>query len=143
MAGIKGNTNALKHGLYARHYDVQDRAELRRMSPEDFRHELYLMRSVVSNLYAIHNRLRRLVEEKLVLGEPADLEGLSRITNSLSLAVTALNTTARTYAVFNGRNSLLNDALDEALDNMPIFLDEKPPRPHHGAAGLLGVADAS
>ena len=143
MAGTRGNTNALKHGLYAQHYDPHDRAELHRMAPDDFRHELYLMRAVVANIYAIHRQLHRLVQEKLALGEPADVEGLAKITNSLSLAVTALNTTARTYAVFNGRDALLNDALDQALDDMPIFLDEKPPPHDQGQVGLLGLADAS
>ncbi len=42
MGAPKGNTNALKHGLYAKHYTPAERAELRRMLPDDLQHEMYM-----------------------------------------------------------------------------------------------------
>jgi hypothetical protein len=50
---------------------------------------------------------------------------LAKITNSLALVLTALNTTARTYALFSGTDKSLNDPLDEALNSLPIFLEDE------------------
>ena len=125
MGAPKGNTNALKHGLYAKRYSPEETAGLRKMPPEDYRHEIYMMRVAVKNIFEIHSELYQLVEKLLKSGEKADVDGLSKISNSLSLAITALNTTARTYALFNGTDSSLNDPLDEALNGLAIFLDDK------------------
>ena len=121
MGAQKGNTNALKHGLYAKRYSPEETAGIRKMQPEDYRHEIYLMRVTIKNLFAIHAKLYQKAES----GENTAVDGLAKITNSLSLAITALNTTARTYALFNGADSSLNDPLDEVLDSLPIFLDDK------------------
>jgi uncharacterized protein YjcR len=42
----KGNTNALKHGLYAKQYSPEEQKELRRMSFDDLQHEINAMRKV-------------------------------------------------------------------------------------------------
>lgn len=121
MGAPKGNTNALKHGLYANRYSPEEMAGIRKMLPDDYRHEIYLMRVTINNLFTIHSRLFRKIES----GESVDTDGLAKISNSLSLAITALNTTARTYALFSGTDTSLNDPLDEVLDSLPIFLDDK------------------
>ena len=46
MGAPKGNTNALKHGLYAKRYSPEETAGLRKMQPED----LFLWKSMVSLL---------------------------------------------------------------------------------------------
>jgi hypothetical protein len=125
MGPPKGNTNALKHGLYAKHFKPEDQTRLRRMSPEDYRHEIYMMRVAVNNVFEIHARLHALMESMLDKNQTCDVEALSKVTNSLSLAVTALNTTARTYALFNGTDASINDAFEEALKSLPIFIDDK------------------
>ena len=125
MGAPKGNTNALKHGLYAKRYSPEETADLRKMSPEDFRHEVYMMRVVVKNIFQIHSDLFKKVEGGPKAKRPANMEALARITNSLAQAVTTLNTTARTHALFSGTDPSVNDPLSEALDHLPIFLDDK------------------
>ncbi len=125
MGAPKGNTNALKHGLYAKHFKLEDQIRLRRMSPEDYRHEIYMMRVAVNNVFEIHARLHALAEKVLENNQTCDVEALSKITNSLALAITALSTTARTYALFNGTDASVNDAFEEALKSLPVFLDGK------------------
>ena len=125
MGAPKGNTNALKHGLYAKHFSPEETDKLRNMSPEDYRHEIDLMRVVVKNIFSLQIHLNEKVESCLSSKEPVDVDALTKITNSLSVAVTALNTTARTYALFNGKDTSLNDAFEEALNSLSVFLDDK------------------
>ena len=124
MGAPKGNTNALKHGLYAKHFSPEEQTRLRKMSPEDYRHEIAMMRLAVSNLFQIQVQLHKMVEEALRDKQSCDVEALSKISNSLSLAVTALNTVARTHALFNGTDTSGNDAFEEALNGLSIFLDD-------------------
>ena len=140
MGAPKGNTNALKHGLYAKRYSLEETAGLRNMPPEDYQHEIFMMRVVVKNIFEIHTELVALVEKLLASGQPAEVEGLTKITNSLSLAMTALNTTARTYALFNGTDTALIDPLDEALDGLAIFLDDKYLREREDGLGEILIS---
>ena len=124
MGAPKGNTNALKHGLYAKHFTPEQQARLRRMSTEDYRHEIHMMRLASDNLFDIQIRMYQLVDEAMRTGKPIDVIGLAQISNSLSLAMTALNTTARTHALFNGTDTSLNDDFEDALNSLPVFLDD-------------------
>lgn len=124
MGAPKGNTNALKHGLYAKRYSPEEIAALRNMSPQDFRHEYFMMRVAVKNIFQIQQRIRARMDSKEGSSNPEDEGALAKITNSLAVAMTALNTTARTYALFSGTDTTLNDPLDEALSSLPIFLED-------------------
>ena len=124
MGAPKGNTNAFKHGLYARHYSPEEQAGLRTMTPEDYRAEIAMLRVAVKNIFEIQVRLHAMVKERLQTDQPCDVEALAMISNSLSLAVTALNTTARTYALFNGTDRGIEDAYEKALNGLSIFLDD-------------------
>jgi hypothetical protein len=125
MGAPKGNTNALKHGLYARHFKPRETDALRRLSPRDFRREIDLMRVVVGRLSGIHAQLNEQVRGSLLAGQPCDVDALAKISNSLSLAVTALNTTARTHAILSGADAVVIDAFEVALNSLPIFIDDK------------------
>jgi hypothetical protein len=125
MGAPKGNTNALKHGLYAKRYSPEEIAGLRKMSPEDLGHEFYMVRVAVKNIFEIHQRIHAMIEAMPGSVPPEELEALAKITNSLALVLTALNTTARTYALFSGTDKSLNDPLDEALNSLPIFLEDE------------------
>jgi hypothetical protein len=124
MGAPKGNTNALKHGLYAKPFSPSDRARLRSMSPEDFRQEIEMLRITVGHLFEIHSRLHARLESQSALDQPSLVDSLARVSNSLSLAMTTLNTTARTYALLTGTNASVNDAFEQALNSLPIFLDD-------------------
>jgi hypothetical protein len=124
MGAPKGNTNALKHGLYAQHFTPEERARLRRMAPDDYRPEINIMRQTADGIYEIGKLIQAITRTGLASNQPVNLEELARITNSLSAAVAALNTTARTYALFTGADTSRTDALDEALNCLPFFLDD-------------------
>ena len=125
MGAPKGNTNALKHGLYAKHFSQEEQTRLRKMSPEDLRHEIGMMRVAVKNVFDVQVREYERVKSLMNAGQVYDVEPLAKTTNCLAAAVTALNSTLRTYALFNGSDTNVRDALDEALDGMAVFLDGK------------------
>jgi hypothetical protein len=124
MGAPKGNRNALKHGLYAKHYTAEELARLRKMRPDNYEPELEMIRSVVNNVFEIHIYIHKLMQEEVKNGQPVEVEAWTKITNSLSLALTALNTTARTHALFTGTDTTLNDDFEQALDSLPVFLDD-------------------
>jgi hypothetical protein len=125
MGAPKGNTNALKHGLYAKHYSREEQAGLRNMSTEDFRYEIHLMRVTIKNVFEMQAELRMAIICSHGADNTGTIEALAKITNSLALAVTALSTMARTHALINGKDETVNDTLQQALNSLPIFLDEK------------------
>jgi hypothetical protein len=123
MGAPKGNANALKHGLYARHISPADRAGLRNMPPGDYQDEIYMMRVVIKNLFELHHELYQSLQSLDASERYAEIEALAKITNSLSLAITALNTTARTHALLTGTDASVNDAFEQALNSLPVILD--------------------
>ena len=94
------------------------------MKPDNYEPELGMIRNVVSNVFEIHNYIKKMMEEAMRTGQPVDVEALAKITNSLSTALTALNTTARTQALFSGTDTSLNDDFEEALNSLPVFLED-------------------
>lgn len=114
MPAPKGNTNALKHGLYARQFNETQRQGLRKMSWDDFRHEEFLHRSVGAEIF-------RLLQA-LLAKETPDIEDVIGLAASLAKNTAAVSASARTHALLNGRDMGITDALSEALDNVPFDL---------------------
>jgi hypothetical protein len=125
MGAKKGNSNALKHGLYARHIEVGNWSGLRDTPPGDQQEEIVLMRAVVRNLFGLHARLQAQVNGELDEGRTENVEQLAKLTNSLSLAITALNTIVRTQAILSARDGSVNDAFAQGLASLPVFAEEK------------------
>jgi hypothetical protein len=121
MSGTKGNTNALKHGLYAKHFTPEQRLGLQKMKPQDSTHQMYVLDVIIDDLFEQHILEREQVKKLREQGQPVDLEALTRLDNSLALAITALNATKRTHALLNGKDTTSNDAFDEALNSLAIF----------------------
>jgi uncharacterized protein YjcR len=124
MGAPKGNRNALKHGLYAKHFTPEERAGLQKMKPEDSTHEMYVLQVIINDLFEQHILEREHVKKLREQGRQVDLEALTRLDNSLALAITALNGTKRTHALFKGTDATSNDAYDEALNSLAIFKQE-------------------
>ena len=124
MGAPKGNKNALKNGLYAKHFTPEEREGLRKMKPEDSTQEIYVLQVIINDLFEEHIREREHVKMMREEGKKVDLETLTRLDNSLALAITALNGTKRTQALFNGTDETSNDAFDEALNSLAIFKKE-------------------
>jgi uncharacterized protein YjcR len=58
MAGApKGNTNALKHGLYAKLYSPEQKADLKKMALDDLAHEINAACVVVSDILKCHYQI--------------------------------------------------------------------------------------
>jgi len=124
MGAPKGNKNALKNGLYAKHFTPEERDSLRQMKPEDSTPEMYVLQVIINDLFEEHIREREDVKKLREEGKQVNLEALTKVDNSLALAITALNGTKRTHALFNGTDATSNDAYDEALNSLAIFKKE-------------------
>ena len=124
MGAPKGNKNALRNGLYAKHFTPEEREGLRKMKPEDSTQEMYVLQVVIGDLFEEHILERECVKKLREQGKKVDLEALTRLDNSLALAITALNGTRRTHALLNGTEATSNDAFDEALNSLAIFKQE-------------------
>ena len=124
MGAPKGNKNALKNGLYAKHFTPEEWESLRKMNPEDSKHEMYVLNKVIGDLLEEHILERERVKALREQGKEVDLETLIKLDNSLALAITALNGTKRTHALFKGTDATSNDAYDEALNSLAIFKKE-------------------
>ena len=124
MGAPKGNKNALRNGLYAKHFTPKEREVLRKMKPEDSTQEMYVLQVVIGDLFEEHILEREHVKKLQEAGRKVDLEPLTRLDNSLALAITALNGTKRTHALLNGTDATSNDAYDEALNSLAIFKQE-------------------
>ena len=119
MAGApRGNCNALKHGLYAKHYTAEQKDELRQMGHADLRHEMNAARMIVSDAMKLH--------AKLMEGEQVDIEKLTRLDNSACIAIDKVSLCATRHAILNGDCVTLNDSLSEALAGLPLH--EEDPR---------------
>lgn len=109
--GQPGNTNALKHGLYAKRFTKAERAGLRHMVPGDLEAEIYMLRAVTDRILA---QIETATE---------DAEAYAKLINSLTAAVTTLNTTMRTHAILAGTYTPLDDALTQALADLDDYAD--------------------
>ena len=106
--GKPGNTNALKHGLYAKNFSTSEVAGLRRMPADDLRQEIALLRVVITRMLELSDGER-------------DIETAAKAMNSLSNAIITLNTTIRTHALLVGTYSPLDEALEGALADEPFY----------------------
>ena len=119
MAGApKGNCNALKHGLYAKHYTPEQKEELRQMGYGDLRHEMNVARMIVADMVKIH--------KQIMAGEPVDIEKLTKLDNAACNVIDKVSLCATRYAILNGEDANLNDSLAEALEGLPLH--EEDPR---------------
>jgi hypothetical protein len=109
MPAPKGNTNALKHGLYAKRFTARERARLSNIDPRDITGESDALRITVDHILADLQKLD-------------DLELKAKMTNSLINAVATLAALARTYDRVNARHSPMLEGLEQALKR---FRDEQ------------------
>lgn len=103
VPGKTGNTNALKHGLYAKQFTDAERKLLKQMPESDLRQEIALLRVVVDRVLTAFAAIED------------DADALAKTATALTAAVLALNTTMRTHALLSGDYSPLADADDEAI----------------------------
>ena len=114
----RGNCNALKHGLYAKHYTEEQKNEMKQMGHRDLRHEINAARMIVSDIIKLHAGLMR--------GEQVDIDKITKLDNSACNAIDKVSLCATRHAILNGDCTSLNDSLTEALEGLPLH--ETDPR---------------
>ncbi|MGA2489997.1 MAG: hypothetical protein ABSF99_07385 [Anaerolineales bacterium] len=113
MPAPKGNTNALKHGLYAKHYTPEQRKELKYMSYEDLRHEINVTRVAASRIFEL--------QVQILNRNPVDTDELAKNVNALCNAVDKISSCAVRYSILVGDNATINDSFAEALSQLPAY----------------------
>jgi hypothetical protein len=105
-----GKTNALKHGLYAQQYLSLNVLGCRTSAVDDVTFEIAAKRIVIARLHVL-------------LRKTEDAETYAKLSNSLSLAETALTGLIRFVPPGTGDYSPLDDALAKALLDEPFYAD--------------------
>jgi hypothetical protein len=108
----KGNANALKHGLYAKHFKPEEKVELRQMAWNDLLYEILGSRSMAEKAMELANR-------EMAVPAP-DVAKVVALINTWTSAVTSISLAAARYGVLTGENANLNDSLAEALAGLPL-----------------------
>ena len=102
MPAKAGNTNALKHGLYAKRFQPDEVKSLRKMPFDDLRQEIALLRITL-------DRIAGLLEH--APDDDTKIKYISAATTA-SLAVATL---VRAHSILAGTYTPLDDALEKAL----------------------------
>ena len=104
MAAKKQNTNALKHGLYARHYTKDEQASLQQMPPLESLHEIHMLRSTLDRI--------------LTMIESCDDEDRKvKLLNALFLGSQRLANAMRTHTLLVGNNQELLTSFWQAVES--------------------------
>jgi hypothetical protein len=104
MASKKNNTNALKHGLYARHYTKEERLWLEQMPPLESLHEIHMLRSTL-------DRILSMIETC------DDDERKIKLLNALFVGSQRLANAMRTQTLLVGNNKELLTSFWEAVES--------------------------
>jgi hypothetical protein len=121
MPGKPGNTNALKHGLYAKRFTNEERKRLKQMPPNSIETEIALLRVIIDRAADALEKAQKNLEPVQPLTDPAAFTAYAKILASHTAALIALNTLIRTHALLTGDYNPIDQALDEALDAEPFY----------------------
>lgn len=109
MPAPPGNTNALKHGLYARHFSRKERAALKRVDPLDLSFEIAAARVAADRLFTL-------------IESTTDPEIAAKLHNSLTAALAEIGGLAARLGILSGKYPALDEAIDDALASVDFFL---------------------
>jgi hypothetical protein len=102
MAGSKGNKNALKHGLYAKHYTEQQKKDLQNTPPLEAFDEINMLRATI-------DRLLKLIDQC------DDEDRRVKLYNALYTGTQRLLAAMRTHTILVGDNQELLTSFWEAV----------------------------
>lgn len=103
MGAKKGNTNALKHGLYARHYNETKRTRLDEMPPLDSLNEIFMLRSTLDDILSLIEKCE-------------DDDRKVKLYNSLFVGAQRLTNAMRTHTLLVGDNQELLVSFWDAIE---------------------------
>jgi hypothetical protein len=113
MAAPKGNHNALKHGLYAKHFTLDETDNIRRMDWKNLLFEIAGCRSMAEKAMALAYRL---------MDQPdPDTDKVVALLNAWNASVRSIALLALRYSTLTGENKAFNDSLAEALAGLPLY----------------------
>ena len=112
-----GNTNALKHGLYAKRITPSERAALgEHADTTSLAAEIELLRVIINRAAA-----RIKAAEKLAPNDPASIAAYAALLSSIAGAFSALSVTTTRQAIQTGTYAPLNDAITQFLDGFSLY----------------------
>ena len=106
--GQPGNKNAMRHGLYARHFNESARLQLRDMPPLESLHEIYMLRDKLDTLCTL-------------IEECEDEDRRVKLYNSLFTGTQRLLFAMRTHITLVGDNQ---EVLTDFWKALAAFQDE-------------------
>jgi hypothetical protein len=109
MGAPRGNTNALKHGLYAKRFTPLEVHGLSKMDFDDLRHEIAALRVVADRI------LELLAELPKLEGDPERTTTLAALINSYVNASTAIITAVRAHAILSGKDAGALEPIEAAI----------------------------
>ena len=98
-----GNKNALKHGLYARHFAPETRRGLENMPPLESLPEIYMLRDQLDHLLSL-------------IAECDDEDRRIKLYNALFTGAHRLTAAMRTHTLLVGKDQELLNTFWEAVD---------------------------
>ena len=104
MPGKKGNKNALKHGLYARHYTDAQRQDLDSAATLDALDEINMLRSTLDRILVLIDNCQ-------------DDDRLVKLYNSLFTGTQRLLTAMRTHTILVGDDQEILTSFWEAVED--------------------------
>lgn len=121
MPAPLGNSNALKHGLYARRITKGEREALGEAGDTtSLLSELELLRVIISRAAA---RLKK--AEALATDKPEDVIAYAHLLGSLAAAFSSLSTSATRQAVQTGTFTPLNNAIEQFLAAVSPYITDQ------------------
>lgn len=115
MPAPKGNRNALKHGLYARHYPDEVKKKLLHWEVDDFIAEIQLLRVSMDRIAG------------RILLPTTDDDLIIKQNNSLSGSVCSLVRASSQHVLFNSKESPVLVAWFDTLNTHEFFIDGEIP----------------
>jgi hypothetical protein len=112
--GQPGNRNALKHGLYARHFPKEIRKKFVKWDLDDFGAEIQLLRMSLDNLI------------QSILTPDLDAELRVKLVNAVSVSVRALVGASRQHLLFHSSDNPVLVAWLDTLADHDFFVDTEP-----------------
>jgi hypothetical protein len=113
--GQPGNRNALKHGIYARHYPEEVKKAFKKWDLSDFGAEIQLLRVAMDKM------------AEAILAPGAERDAISKQVNALAHGVDSLIKAATQQMQFNLRDDPALEAWNDILHEEEFFKDGVPP----------------
>jgi hypothetical protein len=111
----QGNRNALKHGLYARHFPYEFKKIFLKWGLTDYAAEVQALRVSIDKLV------------EFILTPGADSDAITRKTLAMAVAVSALVNTSRQHSLFNSNDTPVHVSWLDTTHENDFFQDGNPP----------------